>query len=79
MRWGFPLYLLLINLFVLPIALAGLPASGPGHDADIFVLDLPMTQRSWLAVLAFIGGLSAATGMVTSRPWHWRRWCATTL
>jgi len=64
--WMFPLYLLLINLFVLPIALGGLlHFGGAGVDADTFVLTLPMAfQQQWLALLVFIGGLSAATGMV---------------
>jgi Na+/proline symporter/nitrogen-specific signal transduction histidine kinase len=65
--WLFPLYLFLINLFVLPIALGGLLHFGPegGVDADTFVLTLPMVnQYEGLALLAFIGGLSAATGMV---------------
>ncbi len=64
--WLFPLYLLLINLFVLPIALAGKLAFPEGNvDADTFVLTLPMLYRQeWLALFVFIGGLSAATGMV---------------
>jgi len=64
--WLFPLYLLLINIFVLPIALGGLMHfSGQGVDADTFVLTLPMSQRQeGLALLVFIGGLSAGTGMV---------------
>lgn len=64
--WLFPLYMLLINLFVLPIALGGLlHFDGQGVDADTFVLTLPMAERQeWLALLVFIGGLSAATGMV---------------
>ncbi len=64
--WVFPLYLLLINLFVLPIALGGLLHFGPGAmDADSFVLSLPLSQgQTALALLVFIGGLSAATGMV---------------
>ncbi|MBK8522883.1 MAG: histidine kinase [Betaproteobacteria bacterium] len=64
--WLFPLYLLLINLFVLPIALGGLMHfSGQGMNADTFVLTLPMSaQHEWLALLVFVGGLSAATGMV---------------
>ena len=64
--WVFPLYLLLINLFVLPIALGGLLHFGPGTmDADSFVLSLPLASgQSALALLVFIGGLSAATGMV---------------
>ncbi len=64
--WVFPLYLLLINLFVLPIALGGLLHFGPAAmDADSFVLSLPLSQgQNALALLVFIGGLSAATGMV---------------
>lgn len=64
--WLFPLYLLLINIFVLPIALAGqLQFPDGGVDADTFVLTLPMIHKQeWLALFVFIGGLSAATGMV---------------
>jgi Na+/proline symporter/signal transduction histidine kinase len=64
--WLFPLYLLLTNIFVLPIALAGqLQFPNGGVDADTFVLTLPMARESqWLALLAYIGGVSAATGMV---------------
>ena len=64
--WLFPLYLLLINLFVLPISLGGLLTFGSGEvDADTFVLALPMAdQKPLLAMLVFVGGLSAATGMV---------------
>ncbi len=64
--WLFPLYLFLINLFVLPIALGGLMRfAGQGIDADTFVLTLPMSaQQEMLALLVFVGGLSAATGMV---------------
>lgn len=64
--WLFPLYLLLINIFVLPIALGGLLYFQPGTvDGDTFVLTLPMAEhQSALALLAFIGGLSAATAMV---------------
>ena len=64
--WMFPLYLLLINVFVLPIALGGmLHFAGREISADTFVLTLPMAhQQEALALLVFIGGLSAATGMV---------------
>jgi Na+/proline symporter len=64
--WLFPLYMLAINLFVLPIAFGGLlHFPGGGVDADTFVLTLPMAEKQELLVLAvFIGGLSAATGMV---------------
>jgi Na+/proline symporter/signal transduction histidine kinase len=64
--WAFPLYLLMINVFVLPIALGGLlhEASG-GSDAETFVLSLPLAAgHPWLALVAFVGGLSAATGMI---------------
>lgn len=64
-RWLFPLYLVAINIFVVPIAMAGLTLLGPGVDADSYVLRLPMDAESGLVtVLAFIGGLSAATAMV---------------
>jgi Na+/proline symporter/nitrogen-specific signal transduction histidine kinase len=64
--WLFPLYLLLINVFVLPVALAGLMRfAGAGVDADTFVLTLPMSDhQEALTLLVFIGGLSAGTGMV---------------
>ena len=64
--WMFPLYLFLINLFVLPVALAGLLHFPAGSvDADTFVLTLPMAhQQETLALFVYIGGLSAATGMV---------------
>ncbi|MEZ4745851.1 MAG: sensor histidine kinase [Calditrichia bacterium] len=64
--WLFPLYMLVINIFVLPIALGGLMHfAGQNVDADTFVLTLPMiAQQEWLTLLVFIGGLSAATGMV---------------
>ncbi|MFY8326883.1 PAS domain-containing hybrid sensor histidine kinase/response regulator [Pseudoalteromonas sp. ZZD1] len=65
-RWLFPVYLLLINLFILPIAYAGLiyfQHSDVGYDT--FVLALPMAADSPLvALLAFLGGFSAATSMV---------------
>ncbi len=64
--WIFPLYLLLINLFVIPIALAGLLIfTGGQADPDLFVLSLPLSEgMAAMALLVFIGGLSAATGMV---------------
>ncbi len=64
--WIFPGYLLLINLFVLPIALGGLLHFGPSAvDPDTFVLTLPLAGgQEALALMVFVGGLSAATGMV---------------
>ncbi len=64
--WLFPLYLVLINLFVVPIALAGLLTFPEGKiDSDMFVLALPLHAGSnILTIAAFVGGLSAATAMV---------------
>ncbi len=64
--WLFPIYLVLINLFVMPIALAGLLSFPAGRtDADMFVLALPLLANSELfTLIAFVGGLSAATAMV---------------
>ncbi len=65
-RWLFPLYLVAINLFVVPIAIAGLVTFSPGTvDADTFVLALPINDNQPLvAMIVFLGGLSAATAMV---------------
>jgi Na+/proline symporter/signal transduction histidine kinase len=65
-RWLFPLYLVAINVFVIPIALAGLVLFPFGAvDSDMFVLALPIEgNASLLSVGVFIGGLSAATAMV---------------
>ncbi|MEH6470174.1 MAG: NahK/ErcS family hybrid sensor histidine kinase/response regulator [Halopseudomonas sp.] len=65
-RWIFPGYLILAGLFVLPIATAGMLTFPDGNvDADTFVLTLPLAaNQNALAMLAFIGGLSAATSMV---------------
>jgi Na+/proline symporter/signal transduction histidine kinase len=64
--WLFPLYLLAINIFVLPIALAGMLQFADGSiDADTFVLTLPMAAKQQLLTLfVYLGGVSAATGMV---------------
>jgi len=64
--WLFPLYMLAINVFVLPIAFGGLLTfSAGGVDADSFVLTLPMSRhQEALTLLVFVGGISAATGMV---------------
>lgn len=64
-RWLFPIYLVLINLFVIPIAAAGLLLLGPQVSPDLYVLKLPLVGgESWLSAFVFIGGLSAATSMV---------------
>jgi PAS domain S-box-containing protein len=63
--WIFPLYLFLINIFVLPIAFAGLLVTGSQRGADYFVLTLPLGhQMKYLSLLVFLGGFSAATSMV---------------
>jgi len=88
--WLFPLYLLAINIFVIPIAFGAmvyfsgqcdldfvcssflaekfdgiLKFSRGVVDADYFALTLLMAQKQQgLALFAFIGGMSAATGMV---------------
>jgi len=64
--WLFPLYLVLINLFVVPIAIAGLLTFTPDKvDSDMYVLALPLVAGSdVLAIVAFVGGLSAGTAMV---------------
>ena len=64
--WLFPLYLFMINIFVLPISLAGL-LTFPGGlvDPDTFVLTVPLhAHQNLVALLVYLGGLSAATGMV---------------
>ena len=63
--WLFPAYLFLINLFVMPIALGGILTTGSNQGADFFVINIPLvTGHSTIALLAFLGGLSAAAGMV---------------
>ncbi|MCB0664115.1 MAG: hypothetical protein KDC24_15325, partial [Saprospiraceae bacterium] len=64
--WLFPLYLLLINLFVVPIALAGLIQYPNGLvEPDTFVLSLPLDLgKDYLALFVALGGFSAATSMV---------------
>ena len=63
--WLFPAYLLVMNLFVVPIALAGLTGPAAGSDPDFFVLTVPLFHgNEMLALVAYIGGLSAATSMV---------------
>ena len=63
--WQFPLYLLAINLFVLPIAIAGRLLLPGDADPDNLVLALPLLGgRPVLALIAFLGGVSAAASMV---------------
>ncbi|MBM7038234.1 hybrid sensor histidine kinase/response regulator [Vibrio ulleungensis] len=63
-RWLFPLYLVLMGIFVLPIAWAG-QALLTGEPADSYVISLPLSLGAHdMALLAFLGGTSAASGMV---------------
>ena len=63
--WAFPLYLLLMSLFVIPIAVVGLDILPAGSNPDLFVLTLPLSaEQNGLAMLAFLGGFSSATSMV---------------
>lgn len=63
--WAFPAYLMLMSLFVLPIAVTGLDLLPAGSNPDMFVLTVPLSQgQNGLAMLSFLGGLSSATSMV---------------
>ena len=63
--WAFPVYLMLISLFVLPIAVMGLQVLPRSANPDLFVLTLPLTAgQDGLAILSFLGGFSSATSMV---------------
>ena len=63
--WMFPAYLVAINIFVIPIAIAGLLLLPEGADGDTFVLALPVAAgNEFFALVAFLGGLSASTAMV---------------
>ena len=63
--WAFPLYLMLMSLFVLPIAVVGLELLPAGANPDLFVVTVPLSLgENQLALLAFLGGFSSATSMV---------------
>lgn len=64
-RWLFPLYLIVINLLVFPVAVAGMQHVGAASQPDLYMIVLPLAAgQDWLAIAAFTGGLSAATAMV---------------
>ncbi len=64
-RWLFPAYLLLMSVFTLPVALAGVLLLGTSSNIDLVVLQLPLSaNRTDMALLAYLGGFSAATSMV---------------
>ena len=63
--WAFPLYMLAMSLFVVPIAVIGLELMPEGANPDLYVLTVPLSQgQNGLAMLAFLGGFSSATSMV---------------
>ncbi|MDP2496145.1 ATP-binding protein [Shimia thalassica] len=63
--WAFPAYLMVMSLFVLPIAVMGLDLLPEGSNPDLFVLTLPLAKgNEGLAMLSFLGGFSSATSMV---------------
>ncbi|WP_138378993.1 PAS domain-containing hybrid sensor histidine kinase/response regulator [Luteithermobacter gelatinilyticus] len=64
-RWVFAAFLLLMGIFIWPIASAGLLLLPEGANPEMFILELPlMAEKPWLALFVYIGGLSAATSMV---------------
>ncbi|MFT5797338.1 MAG: Na+/proline symporter/signal transduction histidine kinase [Candidatus Azotimanducaceae bacterium] len=63
--WAFPIYLMLMSLFVVPIAVIGLDLLPASANPDLFVLTVPLSQgQDGLAILSFLGGFSSATSMV---------------
>jgi len=65
MQWGFPAYLALTSIVIVPIVLAGKFLLPAGTDPDTIVLALPLAMnQNALAVLVFIGGFSASVGMI---------------
>lgn len=64
--WQFPLYLFLITLFILPLALGGILLNGGDTtQADYYTILIPLQEgKPWIAMVVFLGGLSAAAGMV---------------
>ena len=64
-RWGLPLYLLLFSIAVVPITAAGIHLIESKQNADLFVLLIPMFEHNeLLSIFGYLGGFSAATGMV---------------
>ncbi len=64
-RWLFPLYMLATSVVVIPITIAGLGTLPASVSADLYVLELPLVNGDGLlAMFVFLGGFSAATGMV---------------
>lgn len=63
-RWGFPIFLLLLNLAIPPVLWAGTYLQ-LDMDADYYLLGISLqSQTPFLAILSFIGGIAAASGMM---------------
>jgi Na+/proline symporter/signal transduction histidine kinase/CheY-like chemotaxis protein len=65
-RWLFPLFLVCMTIFVLPIALAGnILLDTNQFSTDSFALSIPVSMgNEWVSITSYIGGLSGATSMV---------------
>ncbi|MFP5382591.1 MAG: ATP-binding protein, partial [Gammaproteobacteria bacterium] len=62
--WGLPLLLLVMSLSV-PFVLWAALELVPGTDPEYFALGVPLNAGSpWMALLVYIGGLSAASGVI---------------
>jgi PAS domain S-box-containing protein len=62
--WGFPLFMLLLNLPIVPILWAG-TVHQAGTNPDFYVLTITLKSSSgWLPTMAFLGGVSAASAMM---------------
>ena len=63
--WLFPLYLFIINIFVIPIAFGGTILLPSSINADTYVLALPiLAHNHWITMIVYIGGFSAASSMI---------------
>ncbi len=65
-RFILPIYLLLVSIIVVPIIVGGLNLLPQNmQNPEQFILNIPIfLSEPTLAILAFLGGFSAATGMV---------------
>ncbi len=64
-KWLFPLYLLVINIFTLPVALVGILQELPLTSADLWLLSLPLSNnQTTISILVLLGGFAARTGMI---------------
>lgn len=62
--WGVPIYLLLMSLPIQPILWAGIKSGSPTLP-EYFTLGITLASETpWLSIIAFIGGLSAASGLI---------------